>query len=152
MKSLLKSIISPLYRFIRFRKEREFIRLLDIWGRENRYAQRNISFLAYKFKVPDCLSFVWQFKEIFVDEIYRFESINDSPVIYDCGANIGTSCLYFKEIHPNAKITAFEADPEIASVLETNLLENGLSDVKIIKKAPVLAGNRQAQGRFYNYW
>jgi uncharacterized protein YfeS len=40
--------------------------------------------------VPDALSFIWQFKEIFVEEYYRFEAKSESPVIYDCGANVGT--------------------------------------------------------------
>ena len=78
----------------------------------------NVRFFKYLFDVPDIPSFIWQFKEIFVDEIYKFDSKDEEPVIYDCGANIGMSCLYFKILYPKARITAFEGDPIITDVLE----------------------------------
>jgi FkbM family methyltransferase len=56
-------------------------------------------------------------------------------VIYDCGANVGTSCLYFKRLYPQAKIRAFEADPQIAQLLEKNLQANGITDVSVVSKA-----------------
>jgi hypothetical protein len=77
----------------------------------------DVKFLKFSFDIPDLPSFVWQFKEIFVDEIYKFNSENKEPIIFDCGANVGTSCLYFKQLFPNGKIKAFEADPMIANVL-----------------------------------
>lgn len=135
MKSLITESIKPLYKFITSKNQREFVKLLDRWGGVERYSRRDILFLSYRFDVPDCLSFVWQFKDIFVDEIYRFEAGNPSPVIYDCGANIGTSCLYFKLIYPSAKIKAFEADPLIAEVLKSNLSRNGITDIDVIGKA-----------------
>ncbi|UCH65664.1 MAG: FkbM family methyltransferase, partial [Ignavibacterium sp.] len=54
---------------------------------------------------------------------------------YDCGSNIGMSCIYFKRIYPDAKIKAFEADPNIAKVLKENLVNNGFNDIEIIEKA-----------------
>jgi len=38
------------------------------------------------------------FKEIFLAETYQFETPNNSPVIIDCGANIGFSILYFEVV------------------------------------------------------
>jgi len=95
----------------------------------------NVKFLGLCFDVPDVQSFIWQFKEIFVDEIYKFEITETEPVIYDCGANIGMSVVYFKRLYPNAKIKAFEADPIITQYLQNNLSKNNINDVEIINSA-----------------
>ncbi|HQD92845.1 MAG TPA: FkbM family methyltransferase [Bacilli bacterium] len=91
--------------------------------------------------MPDLPSFLWQFKEIFVDEIYNFEPKTNKPLIYDCGANIGISVLYFKQLFPKAKIKAFEADQIIVDILKNNLLKNGINDVEIINKAVWINNN-----------
>ncbi|MGF7404799.1 FkbM family methyltransferase [Campylobacter concisus] len=136
MKYLLKNMIRPLYHYIKSKNEREFYRLYDKWGKHKRYERvNNVKFHKYSFDVPDLPSFVWQFKEIFVDEIYKFQTDSITPVIFDCGSNIGMSCLYFKQLFKNAKIKAFEADPEIAKVLKANITNNNINDVEIIDKA-----------------
>ncbi len=56
-------------------------------------------------------------------------------MIFDCGANVGMSVLYFKKLFPKAKITAFEAEPEIASLLDYNLKANAVENVNVIEKA-----------------
>jgi FkbM family methyltransferase len=132
---LLKLIFKGLYNYLTNKNYRTFIWIVVKYGDRKRYYKRNISFLQYNFIVPDSLSFIWQFKEIFVDESYRFNPQSNSPVIFDCGANIGTSCLYFKLLSPGSKITAFEADPEIAGILKSNLVKNNLSDIIVIDKA-----------------
>lgn len=85
--------------------------------------------------MPDCRSFIWQYKEIFVDKNYLFKSVSTSPIIYDCGSNIGTSVLFFKEYFPNAKIKAFEAEPKIFSILKQNIESNKIDNVELISKA-----------------
>lgn len=136
MKTLFKDIIKPVYYYIKNKNLREFYRLYDKWGEYDRYKRvDNVKFLNFTVDVPDLPSFIWQFKEIFVDEIYKFNAHDETPIIYDCGANIGMSCLYFKKVYPNAKIKAFEADPVIADILKTNLSKNGIHDVEIINKA-----------------
>ena len=87
------------------------------------------------FQVPDCMSFLFQFQEIFVEGFYQFNTSENQPVILDCGANIGTSCAFFKRQYPSAKITAFEADKKISDILKSNLSTNGFADVEIINKA-----------------
>lgn len=57
------------------------------------------------------------------------------PVILDCGANIGISVLNYKRQFPQAKIVAFEPDPEFAPVLHRNLQKNGAADVDIVEAA-----------------
>jgi len=137
MKNLLKDMIKPIYFYIKNKNNREFYRLYDKWGNYKRYIKvQDVKFLSYSFDVPDLPSFVWQFKELFVDELYKFKTTSKKPIIYDCGANIGMSCLYFKKLYPDVKIKAFEADPKIAKVLENNLAVNSVLDgVEIINSA-----------------
>lgn len=105
------------------------------YGAVARRKEKSINPLGYKLRVADIPSFRAQFREIFVDEIYKFESSNQAPRIIDCGANIGTSCLYFKRLYPNSNLTAFEADPAICKILEKNVLANSFHNVEIINKA-----------------
>ncbi|SDK15230.1 methyltransferase, FkbM family [Catalinimonas alkaloidigena] len=135
MKLLLEQLFREQYHLLRTAESREFLRLLARYGDAPRYQTKLVRFLNYQAVVPDSLSFVWQFKEIFADQSYRFRTSVARPVIVDCGANIGMSCLYFKQLYPQAQITAFEADPTIASVLVQNLTLNHITDVQVQHKA-----------------
>lgn len=81
------------------------------------------------------LGYVHNVEEIFVDEIYKFEATTDSPLIIDCGANIGLSVIYFKSLYPNAKIIAFEPDDIIYGVCQHNIEAFKLSNVDLIHAA-----------------
>jgi hypothetical protein len=61
------------------------------------------------------MSFVYQYKEIFVDEYFRFQSSNDSPVIYDFGSSDEKSRAFFKMLNPKSIIIAFKTEQEIAN-------------------------------------
>jgi FkbM family methyltransferase len=135
MRLFFKILFKDLYHLLGTRNSREFLRLAFLHGNAPRYQLRKVNFLGYRLQVPDGLSFLWQFKEIFTDEAYKFHTTRSAPVIYDCGANVGTSCLYFKSIYPQAKIRAFEADPQITQLLEKNLQANGISDILVVGKA-----------------
>ncbi len=69
------------------------------------------------------------YRELFCKEIYQFECITDSPIILDCGSNIGLSVLYFKSIYPNARVWAFEPDASNFELLSKNIQSNNLNDV-----------------------
>lgn len=137
MKRLIKDTARPLYNYIKDKNERTFNELFDKYADKPRYQlYKEVLFLDYNCDIPDLLSFVWQFKEIFVDQIYNFKSFRDqNPVIFDCGANIGLGCLYFKRIYPDCRIIAFEADMDIAEHLCTNLKRNNITNVEVIKAA-----------------
>jgi FkbM family methyltransferase len=75
------------------------------------------------------------YKEIFENEIYAFESTQSSPLIVDCGSNIGLSVLYFKKIYPNSRIISFEPDEGNHLLLQRNLKANHLHDVEVNKSA-----------------
>ncbi len=82
------------------------------------------------------------YKEIFEKEIYRFTSEKVSPFIIDCGANIGLSVLYYKQIYPSAKIFAFEPDLKNFALLEKNTTINNLKDVTLHQQAVWIANTQ----------
>lgn len=83
------------------------------------------------FYFIDSASFLSSYKEIGNREFYRFESQNESPRILDCGANIGLSTIFFKKLHPKARITCFEADAGIVCTLNQNLKSFGFTEVEV---------------------
>lgn len=73
--------------------------------------------------------------EIFGEQVYQFTSNNPSPRILDCGSNIGLSILYFKTLFPNAKVTAFEPDPQNFRLLKENVTGWNMQDTELLEKA-----------------
>ena len=86
----------------------------------------DFGFLSYNYWTIDFL-----FEEVFLQEEYNFKPSSQSPVILDCGANIGMSVLYFKWKFPDSRIVAFEPNPNSFDLLKKNVKENRLKDVEI---------------------
>lgn len=84
------------------------------------------------FRIVDSSSFYFMYKEIFQEGIYQFIAKDKNPTIIDCGANVGVSVLYFKSLYPEAKVIAFEPDPEVYEVLMHNT--SRFQNVKLINK------------------
>ncbi len=126
-KDAFRALISP--------TGRTFLWLLLVYGGRKRFSRQLVRFSRYQLEVPDALSFVWQYKEIYTDELYYFKPGSSQPVIIDCGANIGMSVTYFRERYPQARIITFEADPVIGKILQQNLQTNGISGVEVVNKA-----------------
>lgn len=141
MNLALKLAFKNLYYFIKNKETRTFYKIAALIGEKKRYEPGYISFSNYKMKYSDPLSFVWQYSEIFKEKYYLFTTTNQNPLIYDCGSNIGTSCLFFKENYSDSTIKAFEADPNIAKVLEENINYNKLKNVEIINAAVWIDNN-----------
>ena len=82
------------------------------------------------------LGLLW---EIFTEEIYFF----DKPVkcIYDLGANIGFSAVYFHVLNPATELTCVEPMEENIQILKRNLNSNNIN-AKII---PVAVGNTEGK-------
>ncbi|HSA64821.1 MAG TPA: FkbM family methyltransferase, partial [Nitrospira sp.] len=76
-----------------------------------------------------------QYKDIFVNRIYHFETGSPAPTILDCGGNIGMSVLYYKLIYPQAKVTTFEPDPSVFGYLQDNVARHGMNDVQLVQAA-----------------
>ena len=135
MRRFLEHSFKGLAYFFINKNYRAFIRLMILLGDKKRYKPSKLKVLNYSLNIPDGPSFLWQFYEIFFKDIYKFESKRSKPVIFDCGANIGTACLYFKKQHPQALVHAFEPDPKIYQILKTNLAQNDLEDIQLYEAA-----------------
>src|SRR5262245_12196125 len=100
-----------------------------------RFTPGVIRMLDYELRYSDLLSFCPQWQDIFVKRVLDFRSPTDAPRILDCGANVGLASLFFKRLYPRARITAYEADPSLFAMLETNLSRNGAGDVERVHAA-----------------
>jgi FkbM family methyltransferase len=99
-----------------------------IKGRTNRRrAQKVLGFDVSYLSRP---SFEYLFRELFLSHEYWFETRSPTPLIVDCGSNIGMSVLYFKWLYPAARIVAFEPDASAFKCLTANVAANGLQDVR----------------------
>ena len=99
------------------------------------YSIKSFAFNNYKVFYKRPYELIKTYEELFLDEIYRFQSNNEKPVIIDCGANIGLSSLYFKSIYPNTILHAFEPDATLFDLLEKNAQVNGFTDTYLHQAA-----------------
>ena len=68
-------------------------------------------------------------RDIFEKEEYRVDLGKPDPYILDVGAHIGMATIYFKTLYPQAKILAFEPNPNTAKLLRLNIKANNLKGV-----------------------
>jgi len=88
-------------------------------------------FLGYEIRFFAYAQLLHMIEEIFIYQIYKTALTNPSPLILDCGSNIGLSILYFSKIYPSAHVVGFEADPQVFEILQANLQSNGLKNVVV---------------------
>jgi FkbM family methyltransferase len=100
-----------------------------------RYVPSSSNITGFEMEFPDGLSFIEAWKEIWEREIYSFQAETTSPLILECGANVGLASLYFKKKYPNAKIIAFEPDPKIFGFLKKNVESSGFKGIDLNQKA-----------------
>ncbi|GAA3973744.1 hypothetical protein GCM10023085_65310 [Actinomadura viridis] len=67
---------------------------------------------------------------LFRDGVYDVDGLARPAVVVDGGAWLGLSALRFRARFPEARILAFEPDPELFEVLKGNLERNGAGDVE----------------------
>ncbi|HWG75649.1 MAG TPA: FkbM family methyltransferase [Steroidobacteraceae bacterium] len=103
----------------------------ELWA-VPRYTRTTVQLLDRPFTIEDSHSFIVSYREIFVDGIYAFECNRPDPLIIDCGSNYGTSIVYFKHRHPDARVIGVEADPVIFQLLRNNCAH---LDVQLLQKA-----------------
>jgi FkbM family methyltransferase len=128
-------MLRRIYRAINPPRISEEDSLIEVAKKTERYNPCEFNYKKYKFFVSDFLSVSYQIKEYFSDERMKFTTPSKSPLIVDCGANVGVSVIYFKQLFPSAKIIAFEPDPTIASYFKKNIAENKINDVHLSEKA-----------------
>lgn len=100
-----------------------------------RYVKSRTTFLNNEIEFVDSVTYLYGINEIFKTNIYKFNCKTIHPLIIDCGANIGLSVIYFKQLFPNAKIKAYEPDPNIFETLAFNVKSFGFNHVEVFQKA-----------------
>ena len=108
-----------------------YVVYVRLFGR-TRTHDRFMGFAVHGF---DYETMSYLFEEIFLRGEYAFITEKDNPRILDCGANIGFATLFFKWRYPNASIDSFEPDPLTFSILEKNVRENNLTNVRLHNSA-----------------
>lgn len=88
-----------------------------------------------RFSFINEAEFACIYTETYEDNIYHFIADTSAPFIVDGGAHIGISVLYFKKLYPQARIVAFEPNPEMFRILELNVRQNDLQDVELVNAA-----------------
>src|SRR5512134_1625936 len=112
--------------------------LILAWWRRKASALRpgsSVRCMDYTVRINDGPNYYVLYKDLIVNQIYRFEALRPDPCILDCGSNIGLSILYFKRLYPKARIIGFEPDPAVLHYLQDNVSANGLTDVKVVQAA-----------------
>ena len=100
-----------------------------------RYTLTQTDIIGPMLQIPDATSFMWMYYELFEREIYKFKAKTTRPHILDGGANIGLSVIYFKRMYPDARLIAFEPDPQMYRILQQNLQSAGVQDVELVNRA-----------------
>lgn len=135
MADFISYYFKGLYLFLTDSNFRTFTRLFFFYIGKKRYTNYTVSFNKFKISVVDMKSFIWQYQEIFMNQCYDFNTKSAKPVIYDCGANIGTSVLFFAQKHPNSIIKAFEPSPSVFEILKSNINKNNIKNVELYQNA-----------------
>jgi FkbM family methyltransferase len=72
-----------------------------------------------------------QVAQIYVREVFGFETDDPAPRLIDGGANLGLVTRYWKQRYPAANVTAIEADPALCKRIRQNVP----ADVEIVQAA-----------------
>jgi FkbM family methyltransferase len=91
------------------------------------------------FEYVNALELRAQFEDIFVGRQYAFSTDTSSPVIIDCGGNVGLSAVWFKLNYPSCQLTVYEADPDLAEIVQANLKRAGFEDALVRSEAVWIA-------------
>lgn len=106
-------------------------------GRWPRYQPFETVVRGQRWGGVDAASFLAAYDEIFVNDIYEFHPRTPTPLILDCGANVGLSVGYFLAKYPSARIIAFEPDPEVCACLRRNVAEMPAAGAVEIRQSAV---------------
>lgn len=89
--------------------------------------------------------FVYTFEEIFAGVPYAVAIPSERPLIFDCGANIGLSVLYFKRRFPQARVIAFEPEAANFELLGHNIVANNFAGDVMAHKVALGREERTAE-------
>jgi len=135
MLQLFRESLKPWFLYFRSPEYREWLRIKNRCKKQPPRTPFKISVAGFTLHAHDSASLLDQYEAVFRRRCYDFDTEQESPLIYCCGANMGLDILFLKKRFPRAKIRAFEADEKIAAVLRKNMDENAFSDVEVTQAA-----------------
>jgi FkbM family methyltransferase len=136
----LKKILDTFYIKITSKRNLFQLRKLGVGWKELNLIAKNkqikkSTLFGRKIKISDNFWYLFGLREIFIDHTYKFNSSNESPLIIDCGSNIGLSVIYFKQMYPKSKVICFEPDNEIFEMLKYNVELFNFKNIEFHKAA-----------------
>jgi len=135
MLQLIREICKPIKNYLCNNDFRDWMKVKSRCRTKTFGKSITLKIAGFKISGHDAQSFLHQYKEIFVNRSFEVNFLKNDPLIYCCGANIGLEVFFFKKQFPNCKIKAYEADPNIAEVLATNVAANMLKNVETVSAA-----------------
>lgn len=93
-------------------------------------SQNSIQLFGRRFYFSNPLELMNVLEEIFEEQLYKQE-LPENAYILDCGANIGMSLIYLKQLCPSAEIVAFEPDETNLKLLQKNINSYGLDKISL---------------------
>lgn len=130
---LIKNYIKKIIEYRKYKRLGLSFGEFSVLKKQNK---KNTSILFGKeIKITDSFWYLHSLNELFIDEVYKFNSNSTIPKIIDCGSNIGLSIIFFKRMYPDSEIMAFEPDNDIFNISKYNLNQFGINDVKLFQKA-----------------
>ncbi len=100
-----------------------------------------------RFRFPSLRVLPTVLEEILIRQEYHFGPSPESPLILDCGANIGLASFFFRKLYPTARIRAYEPSSDVRRYLEHNVRRNGFSSVEIF---PFAVAAEEGEVTFHN--
>lgn len=100
-----------------------------------RFAPTSAFLWKNKVEINDAPTFLASYQEIFIDDIYKFDSNKEAPVFIDCGANIGLGTIFLKRRFIDAVIYCFEADPNLHKLLQQNVINFKFENITCYNQA-----------------
>jgi FkbM family methyltransferase len=140
---VLKSILKPFFQILRrppaavsrWQLLKTLIQLAFLKRLRKNEKGVKVKLGRYTINGPDYQVISTLLKEKFAEDQYYFQSGTTQPIIFDCGANIGISMLYFKNLYPDCQIHCFEPFDGAYEYLEKNVRENRFKNVFLYRKA-----------------
>lgn len=96
---------------------------------------KSFTFLGYKISCSNYFVTFKVIREIFLYEIYFFETNKKTPIIIDAGGHIGLATLYFKYLYPESNIEIYEPSSESCILIKRNIKQNNLKNITLIQSA-----------------
>ena len=93
----------------------------------------DIDFLPHKIYLRSNTTDIFVFEEVFINNEYKQDFKGKIESIFDCGAYIGLTSIYFSMLYPTSKIIAIEPNKENFELLKLNT--KNYSNIEIINSA-----------------